>query len=142
VKHANRITGPMVLVVLISASAAYGATVHEHVIYPLPGAPGCFGPSAPLISDANGNLYGSTFDGGAYFKGCIFELSPNSDGTWSEKNLHTFSGLDGGGPVAALVFDAADNLYGTTEGGGAYDGGVVFELSPSEDGQWARDRSV
>ena len=35
---------------------------------------------------------------------------------------------DGSGPVAPLVFDAAGNLYGTTNLGGASGHGAVFKL--------------
>jgi uncharacterized repeat protein (TIGR03803 family) len=64
-------------------------------------------------------------------------LSPSGSGGWNESVLHSFSGgLDGVEPAAGLVFDKAGNLYGTTLGGGAYGGGVVFELSPSSSGGW------
>jgi len=47
------------------------------------------------------------------------------------KILHTFPGSpDGGNPAAGLVADSAGNLYGTTEGGGVFGHGTVFELSP------------
>ena len=50
--------------------------------------------------------------------------------------LYSFSGADGGGPVAGLIFDTAGNLYGTTEEGGAHGAGIVFELTPNGDGSW------
>jgi uncharacterized repeat protein (TIGR03803 family) len=54
-----------------------------------------------------------------------------------EKVLHSFGDAkDGSSPNASLVFDAAGNLYGTTEGGGSSYNGTVFELSPSQDGKW------
>jgi uncharacterized repeat protein (TIGR03803 family) len=55
------------------------------------------------------------------------------------KVLWSFSGLpgDGADPVSGLVSDHAGNLYGTTQYGGANDGGTVFELSPNADGSWA-----
>src|SRR5271157_4765531 len=46
------------------------------------------------------------------------------------KVLHTFTGSDGAAPEAGLTMDAAGNLYGTTTGGGACEGGTVFELKP------------
>src|ERR1700683_4705763 len=54
------------------------------------------------------------------------------------KVLWTFAGPpnDGGVPVTNLVLDQAGNLYGTTEFGGTYDSGTVFELSPNGDGTW------
>src|ERR1700680_1971289 len=39
-------------------------------------------PSSGLIFDAAGNLYGTTGGGGAYHGGTVFELSPQSDGSW------------------------------------------------------------
>src|ERR1700678_1896288 len=51
--------------------------------------------------------------------------------------LHTFTGgNDGSYPDGNLTADAAGNLYGTTQIGGAYGAGTVFELSPTPDGQW------
>jgi uncharacterized repeat protein (TIGR03803 family) len=91
-------------------------------------------PSAGLIQDAAGNLYGTTGGGGAtstcnapYGCGVVFKLSP----TGAETVLHSFDGADGAGPVAGLVRDAAGNLYGTTVSGGASGNGVVFKLSPT-----------
>jgi uncharacterized repeat protein (TIGR03803 family) len=97
------------------------------------------GPSASLIFDAAGNLYGTTSGGGgAHAIGTVFELSPTASGDWTEKILHAFNekGTDGLFPVAGLILDASGNLYGTTEGGGTADAGTVFELSPVTDGGW------
>ena len=141
-------------------------------------------PSAGLVLDAAGNLYGTTLGGGSYQRGTVFELSPNADGSWTEKvlysfnesapqtelifdaagnlygatvttvfellpepgggwtekTLYTFCSLtncaDGIGPLGGLIFDTAGNLYGTTLGGGSYDWGTVFELSPQAGGGW------
>lgn len=103
-------------------------------------------PVAGLIFDAAGNLYGATDNGGpkanASGGGTVFELSPTTGGTWTEKILHSFSGPgpDGFGPDAALIFDSAGNLYGTTVGGGTHNhggsGGTMFELSPTSSGEW------
>jgi uncharacterized repeat protein (TIGR03803 family) len=93
-------------------------------------------PSAPLLLDDAGNIYGTTFEGGSADVGVVFELSPASGGTWSEKILHVFQGPDGSYPVGGLAFDAVGNLYGTTEEGGAACCGTVFELSPAADGTW------
>jgi uncharacterized repeat protein (TIGR03803 family) len=45
--------------------------------------------------------------------------------------LVSFNGANGSGPAAALALDAQGNLFGTTLGGGAFDQGTVFELSPT-----------
>jgi uncharacterized repeat protein (TIGR03803 family) len=85
-----------------------------------------------LVLDASGNLYGTTWQGGAYGKGTAFELMPEAGGAWEEKVLYSFggSGTDGKNPSGGLIFDASGNLYGTTQGGGAYGGGTVFEINP------------
>jgi uncharacterized repeat protein (TIGR03803 family) len=125
---------------LAALSTSVFAQSPERVLYAFtnpPGRPVCSGrtPSAPLIADASGNLYGTTVVGGAAEVGCVFELSRSDDG-WKETVLHSFSGPDGYFPSAALVFDEFGNLYGTTEFGGAYNSGVAFELSPSSDCEW------
>jgi len=94
-------------------------------------------PYSGLIFDAAGNLYGTTVAGGAYSGGTAFELSPGQGGGWTEQVLHSFgNGTDGQGPYAGLIFDAAGNLYGTTEEGGAYSWGTAFELTPAPGGGW------
>jgi uncharacterized repeat protein (TIGR03803 family) len=75
-------------------------------------------PTGSLIVDASGNLYGTTIYGGSNNNGTIFELTPNTDGRWTEKILHNFNGEDGAAPAGNLISDAAGNLYGTTSGGG------------------------
>jgi uncharacterized repeat protein (TIGR03803 family) len=98
---------------------------------------------AYLIADSNGNLYGTTYIGGANGDGTVFELSPptQSDGSWTETVLYSFCSVtncaDGENPVSGLVFDASGNLYGTNWTGGAGTGtlnGSVFELSPPVSG--------
>jgi len=103
-------------------------------------------PDAGLIFDAAGNLYGTTFNGGISGGSCpsgcgvIFKLRRNSDGTWTESVLHSFTGADGANPFAGLIFDAAGNLYGTTTIGGnpscSNGCGTVFRLTPNSDGTW------
>jgi uncharacterized repeat protein (TIGR03803 family) len=97
-----------------------------------------FSPEAGLIFDAAGNLYGTTSGGGAYQCGSygfgcgtVFELTP-TEGGWTEQVLHNFgNGGDGANPYASLIFDGAGNLYSTTEYGGSYNSGTVFELTPN-----------
>jgi uncharacterized repeat protein (TIGR03803 family) len=97
-------------------------------------------PSAGLIADSKGALYGTTQLGGtgncAGIGNCgtVFKLTPPVPPatTWTETVLHNFQGgNDGANPVAGLVFDSAGALYGTTQsGGGPANGGVVFQLTP------------
>ncbi len=126
---------PLLPLLLFSASTFIFAQAHGHVLYPLPAYPACAQPLTALVADADGNLYGSGSNSGDAHAGCIFKLSP-SVGEWRETVLYAFSGSDGSAPYGALVFDTSGNLYGTTVSGGAYDGGVAFELSPSADGEW------
>jgi uncharacterized repeat protein (TIGR03803 family) len=82
-------------------------------------------PSASLVRDNAGNLYGTAAGGGAYGNGVVFKLGA----TGKETVLHSFSGgKDGADPEAGLVRDVAGNLYGTTRTGGVYAYGVVFKL--------------
>jgi uncharacterized repeat protein (TIGR03803 family) len=95
------------------------------------------GPSSGVIFDQQGNLYGVA-GGGALDHGVVYELSPASDGQWTETVLYNFTGgADGGLPEGNLVADSAGNLYGTTFlGGGQYNNyGVAFELSKAS-GTW------
>jgi uncharacterized repeat protein (TIGR03803 family) len=91
-----------------------------------------------LTTDAAGNLYGTTHDGGPYSGGTVFELSPKAGGGWTETVLYAFSnGTDGAFPSGSLILDTAGNLYGTTsQGNGTYAGGLAFELSPSTSSYW------
>ncbi len=93
---------------------------------------------AGLVADAAGNLYGTTNRGGAY--GVVFRLSRNSQGKWAETVIHNFTGGNGGPdgsrPSTAVIFDAAGNLYGTTQSGGAHNCGTVFKLAPVASGPW------
>lgn len=92
-----------------------------------------------VIFDRAGNLYGTAFQGGpgkcAAGCGGVFELIPGADGKWTKKVVHTFHGSDGATPDAALIFDAAGNLYGTTVYGGASNDGTVFKLTPHANGK-------
>ena len=88
-------------------------------------------PTAGVVLDMNGNLYGTTANGGVYGDGTVFELTPS----WTETILHSFDNndIDGIHPYAGLVLDKAGNLYGTTVSGGGSSGaaGIVFEMTPS-----------
>jgi uncharacterized repeat protein (TIGR03803 family) len=94
-------------------------------------------PYGSVISDAAGNLYGTTYFGGRNGLGSVFQLT-NSNGKWTESQLYSFKGgTDGSFPTATLVFDATGNLYGTTSAGGdSNDDGVVFKLTPTSSGKW------
>jgi uncharacterized repeat protein (TIGR03803 family) len=111
----------------------------DTVLYNLGSDDGAY-PGA-VIFGAAGNLYGiTTDDGGNTVGGTVFQLTPKEHGTWTFATLYNFCSLkycrDGGAPVGGLTFDSAGNLYGTTEEGGEYADGVVFELTPTTKGLW------
>src|SRR5215467_4273483 len=82
------------------------------------GSDGVF-PNSSLAIDAGGNLYGTTYGGGGANWGIVFQLTPGSNGNWTETVLYNFQPGGGVSPEAGLIFDAAGNLYGTTAGGGS-----------------------
>ena len=92
-----------------------------------------------LIVDSSGNLFGNSDGGGTYGYGAIFEIVAGSNGTWTEKVVHSFKGgNDGMYPYASpLVMDAEGELYGATPVGGAHDFGVVYQLTPQSNGTWS-----
>jgi uncharacterized repeat protein (TIGR03803 family) len=81
-------------------------------------------PSASLIADSSGNLYGTTAAGNAH--GSVFRL--DSANSYALTTLHSFGNSGGESPYAALIADAWGNLYGTTSAGGASGFGTVFKL--------------
>jgi uncharacterized repeat protein (TIGR03803 family) len=116
-----------------------GGSGSENAVYSFAGGSDPKFPYAGLIFDKAGNLYGTTEFGGASGHGAVFKVTRNSDGTWTESVLYSFTGgSDGGQPSAGLVFDATGNLYGTTNFGGSTNCnlgcGTVFELAPSSGG--------
>ena len=75
--------------------------------------------------DAQGNLYGTSLEGGAYEQGTVFKVSPEGVLTV----LHSFNGNDGVYPSVGVTRDPAGNLYGTV-GGGPGGWGVLYKLAP------------
>lgn len=98
------------------------------VLHNFTGGPDGGRPYASLIQDSAGNLYGTTFAGGADNQGVVFKVNTSGHLTV----LHSFTGgpagADGAYPFAGLSGDAAGNLYGTTEYGGTAGQGTVFKV--------------
>jgi len=135
----NRFSSPLsgilvILIVMLFGSIVYGQ-VREGVLHSFDDADGA-NPQAALTFDSAGNLYGTTLKGGADSCGTAFGMSPKKGGGWREGTLYSFNGTDGCAPSAALIFDAAGNLYSTTSAGGAYNCGTVFTLRPKAGGGW------
>lgn len=107
----------------------------ESTLHEFTGGDDGFCPQGALIFDADGNLYSSAFEGGTYGAGNVFELTPNPDGSWTEKVLYNFTGYEGNGPNP-IIFDAQGAIYGTvTWGAGGWGG--VFRLTQNPDGNWS-----
>lgn len=96
-------------------------------------------PNGGLLFDSNGNLYGTTAQGGVPLAlGTVFQLTPDGHGNWTEKVIFEFgNGHDGGMPLAGLVADSQGNLFGTTFAGYGV-AGAVYELIPRQNGKWRR----
>ena len=80
-----------------------------------------------LTLDHKGNLYGTTWGGGRYGRGAVFQLSPHTGGRWKLKVLHSFSSNDGLLRYATLLLTGDGKLYGTTFR-------EVYSMTPSSQG--------
>ena len=86
-------------------------------------------PSAGVIADAGGALYGTTRSSSGNNVGTAFQLSPNGSGGYTETTLYLFANSqDGAVSNSALVMDPSGDLYGTAYCGGIYDDGIVFHI--------------
>jgi uncharacterized repeat protein (TIGR03803 family) len=87
-------------------------------------------PISNLVSDAAGNLYGTTSEGGLG-SGTIFKLTPGGGGQWTESVVHAFEGPpDGGFSYNGMVVDPFGNFYGATVHGGIADDGSIYQFTP------------
>ena len=95
------------------------------------------GPTCALVQDANGSLYGTTYEGGANDIGTVFKLTTNGNltslysfGTTQDTNGNF---LDGENPSAGLTLgpDGSPFLFGTAYGGGSQDAGTMFRVTAS-----------
>jgi uncharacterized repeat protein (TIGR03803 family) len=128
----------------------------ESVIYNFQGGNDGAYPASNLIFDTQGNLYGTTTLGGSTTPcvtytaptgcGTVFELSPNGSGAWTESVLYGFKGgLDGVEPYGGVIFNEANDLFGTTLSGGqscsqylsGLDCGTVYKLRRTPTG-WVK----
>jgi uncharacterized repeat protein (TIGR03803 family) len=107
-----------------------GNGYNETLLYSFQGGADGANPTASLIADSNGALYGTAYSGGRAAAGTVFKLTPNG-GTYTFSVLRTFHGAtDGANPEGALLSGASGVLFGTTRSGGASFDGIVFELTP------------
>jgi uncharacterized repeat protein (TIGR03803 family) len=130
------------------------ATGSETVLHSFNFADGA-NPEGALIMDMQGNVYGTTSQGGRFGRTCdtdnpcgtVFEITPSG----TETTLHNFRGPlitapapvhDGYYPWAGLIMDTQGNLYGTTYTGGPDNLGTVFELTAPGSGGATWNESI
>lgn len=109
----------------------------ETVLHSFDGNDGS-GPDAGVTLDSQGNLYGTTLNGGGVGLGVVFEMTNGSSG-WTLSVLHNFRAynpIDGFGPMTGVVLDRSGRVYGTTSEGGATGSGTVYALVPTAGGTW------
>jgi len=107
--------------VFLLASRAHGGTLADLASFPSGSLP-----YGGLVQASDGNLYGTTEQGGTNNDGTMFRIATNGTLT----TLYSFSGgSDGAGPYAALVQDRDGALYGTAIGGGSSRSGTVFRIT-------------
>jgi uncharacterized repeat protein (TIGR03803 family) len=98
------------------------------VLYSFPGGVNGSHPSAGVIRDPAGSIFGTTVDGGPNGRGTVFKV----DATGDQTVLYSFRGhADGEQPWSGVTLDSAGNLYGTTYTGGTANAGVVYKLDPA-----------
>ncbi len=98
-------------------------------------------PYTEVLFDQAGKMYGTTeFGAGTGCElnngcGIVFELTPSGSG-WTETVLHIFTNGSDGAYPGALTFDNQGNLYGVGAGPGEFGPGLIFELTPTQNGGW------
>lgn len=125
----------MILLVFLTAAAAVPVSVAGPTFSRMHsfGSPPDEGvnPFSALTLGSDGNFYGTAYSGGSGGNGTVFRMTP----TGAISNLHTFTGTfvagDGSHPYAPLLLASDGNFYGTTVGGGTFNNGSIFRISPS-----------
>jgi uncharacterized repeat protein (TIGR03803 family) len=104
----------------------------ESVLYSFKGGTDGSSPISTLVSDAAGNLYGTTSDGGTGCAcGVIFKLAHGANGTWTESVPYRFPGAPNAGfAYNGMVVDSAGNFYGATVHGGPTNDGTIYKFTP------------
>jgi uncharacterized repeat protein (TIGR03803 family) len=125
----------MVTILVLASLATWPGQSHAASLITIVSFDGGNGatPVAGLTADTNGNLFGTTSGGGVHDGGTVFEIIKTAGGyANTPTTLVSFYALancaDGVNPQSGLIADANGNLIGTTLGGGAHQGGTVFEI--------------
>jgi uncharacterized repeat protein (TIGR03803 family) len=114
-----------------------GGGWQETVLYRFSGGADGRVPYAGVTVDSGGSVYGATIAGGASDAGGVYKLTPDASGS-TQTVLYSFKGRpDGVNPYATPILDSAGNLYGTANAGGTSNNGMVYELMPQGEGEWA-----
>jgi uncharacterized repeat protein (TIGR03803 family) len=102
----------------------------ETVLHAFKGGSDGGNPQTGLLRDKRGNLYGTTYLGGAQNSGTVFRITPGG----TKSVIYAFCAqtncTDGKAPLSSLIADKAGNLYGTTVYGGNPGAGTVFRIAP------------
>lgn len=94
-------------------------------------------PETGLIIDSAGKLYGTTYQGGTFEVGVVFQLVPPAGGgAWTENLLHVFTGASDGGYPTSRPLLKSGHLYGEVSFNGSNFGGLVYELTSGAGGVW------
>jgi uncharacterized repeat protein (TIGR03803 family) len=118
---------------LVGLACEAKAASPQKVLYNFTGGSDGGQPNSGVITDASGNLYGTTYSGGSKGLGTVFELLPptTAGGSWTEQVLYSFQAFtDAGEPTAGVIADASGVLYGMTPYGGTAGQGAVYSLTP------------
>jgi uncharacterized repeat protein (TIGR03803 family) len=99
-----------------------------------------FHPYAGVTEDANGNLWGTAYEGGSTYVstaspgyGCVWEIAKNSTSIVVRPGF-SFNNTNGAYPMAGVTVDSSGNLWGTTTEGGAYNCGTIWEIPNGANG--------
>ena len=88
-------------------------------------------PVGGLVQGSDGDLYGTTYYGGAHGSGSIFRMTTRGAMVW----LYSFCSApycpDGKSPAATLIQGTDGNFYGTTQLGGGNGEGTAFKITPA-----------
>ncbi len=120
----------IMVVILAGITVATAQTYTD--LYNFDGTHGNCPPNAEpcgfLAQGRDGNLYGTTYQGGTNNDGVIFKITPSG----TLEVLYNFDGgVDGGSPYSGLTLGTGGNFYGTTGGGGANGDGTIFKITKS-----------
>lgn len=115
-----------VLCAAVLAQAQTVSTIYNFTDSPTSGANPWY---VTLVQGTNGNFYGTTYNGGKYVSGTIFDVTPGGQ----QKILYSFGGSanDGAYPTGGLTLGTDGNFYGTTQQGGSESQGIIFKITPT-----------